>query len=170
MNQLQKVGIVASLALVLIVGFIPLAAIQTANADDKRIKIDLNIKVQNQKGDKGAPGQNGKDGESIVGPTGPAGASGNVTVNVCQVGTSNCVAENVGPNSTLTIFVNASGSVVPGNVTNPEPEPVVCGNGEVLVNGTCQVTLPPIDNGTVIVPDNGTGPVIDNGTVFNGTG
>jgi ABC-type phosphate transport system substrate-binding protein len=160
----KSITIAIMLAAIAAVGISGVAT-QTTFADDKRVRIDLNIKVQNQKGDKGDPGQD----STVPGPTGPAGAdstvpgpigpagpagadgtTGNVTVNVCQVGTSNCVSENIGPNSTLTIFVNATGGVVEGNTTVPVPEPVVCQPGTHNENDVCvdDVVIPPVNTTT----------------------
>lgn len=127
MFKQKSIALTLVLAAVLAVG---VSGIAQANADnDKRIKIDITVHAVGERGPAGptgaqgppgVAGQNGSDSTvpGPIGPQGPPGATGNVTVNVCQVGTSNCVAEDIGPNNTLTIFVNATGQVVSGNITN----------------------------------------------------
>jgi hypothetical protein len=117
-------------------------------------------------GPQGPMGFNGSD--SIVpGPIGPVGPAANLTINICQVGTSNCVSENASGNDTLTIFVNATGNVVNDNGTVPVPEPVVCQPGTHNENDVCvdDVVIPPIN-------DTNTGNTTDTGNVTdtNSTG
>jgi hypothetical protein len=159
-------------------------AISTTYADnnDKKINLHFDITVKAQpgakgaKGDKGDPGSPGAAGEKgdkgdpgSPGAVGPAGPAGNVSINICQVGTSNCVTENASGNDTLTIFVNATGNVVNDNGTNPNPEPVTCQPGFHEEKGACAPdVVPPVDNGT---GNNGT-VIVTNGTVVvdNSTG
>jgi hypothetical protein len=166
----KQITLAIMLAAIAAIGISGIATSTYAD-NDKRVRIDLNIKVQNMKGDKGdastVPGPQGQPGADSqvpgpIGATGPKGDSGNVTVYVCQVGTSNCVSENVGPNSTLTIFVNATGSVVPGNTTVPVEPPVICEPPAVLNATTNQcetpiVVEPPInETGNVTLPEGNT--------------
>lgn len=150
-----------------------------AFAEEKKVKVDIDIdvNVKNKKGDKGdpgapgAPGVDGQDGadSTVPGPTGPQGPAGNVNVNICQEGTSNCVSETVEAGNNLTIFINASGQVS----EEPEVPPTNDTGGEVPTNDTGGEVptndtggeIPPIDTGG---NDTGTGGN-DTGTDVNGT-
>ena len=193
MFKQNSIALTFVLAAVLAVGVSGIATTVYADNNDKNIKLHFDITVKSQPGAKGAkgdkgdpgspgpagppgadstvpgpqgpPGNNGSD-STVPGPVGPAGPAGNVSINICQVGTSNCVSENVSGNDTLTIFVNATGNVVNENGTVPVPEPVVCQPGFHEENGACveDQTAPPtnetgnttipVTNGTVIVENN----------------
>ena len=179
MNSSKQLALTLVLAAVLAVGFSGIATKAYADNNDKNIKLHFDITVKSQpgakgaKGDKGDPGNPGAPGEKgdkgdtgSPGAVGAKGEAGNVTINICQVGTSNCVSENVSGNDTLTIFVNATGNVVNDNGTVPNPEPVVCQPGFHEENGACveDQTAPPtnetgnttipVTNGTVVVENN----------------
>ena len=136
-----------ALTLVLIVAIAAIGFSATAYAQTRTINAD---KVTIKKGEditinvNGGVGQKGEKGDT--GPAGPAGAPGQNGAN----GTGVSPDELATLNTILQLYNNgslSSVSISAENITTP----VVCGNGEILVNGTCQVTLPPItDNGTVV--------------------